>query len=42
MTFIIGWRFAERQILKKWKWAYLLNRVEYFDNFCINIHINKI
>ena len=31
MTFIIGRGFAERQILKKWKWPYLLNRVEYFD-----------
>ena len=31
MTFIIGWGFAERQILKKWKWHYLLNWVEYFD-----------
>ena len=31
MTFIIGWCFVERQILKKWKWPYLLNWVEYFD-----------
>ena len=31
MTFIIGRGFAERQILKKWKWLYLLNWVEYFD-----------
>ena len=31
MTFIIGRRFAECQILKKWKWPYLLNWVEYFD-----------
>ena len=31
MTFIIGRGFAERQILKKWKWRYLLNWVEYFD-----------
>ena len=31
MTFIIGRGFAECQILKKWKWHYLLNRVEYFD-----------
>ena len=31
MIFIIGWGFAERQILKTWKWPYLLNRVEYFD-----------
>ena len=33
MTFIIGWGFAERQILKKWKWPYLFNCVEYFDKF---------
>ena len=31
MTFIICWGFAERQILKKWNWPYLLNWVEYFD-----------
>ena len=31
MTLIIGRGFAERQILKKWKWPYLLNWVEYFD-----------
>ena len=31
MTFIIVRGFAERQILKKWKWHYLLNWVEYFD-----------
>ena len=31
MTFIIGRGFAECQILKKWKWPYLLNCVEYFD-----------
>ena len=31
MTFIIDRGFAERQILKKWKWPYLLNGVEYFD-----------
>ena len=31
MTFIIGRGFAERQILKKWKWPYLLNWVEYSD-----------
>ena len=31
MTFIIGRGFADRQILKKWKWPYLLNWVEYFD-----------
>ena len=31
MTFIIGQCFAERQILKKWKWPYLFNWVECFD-----------
>ena len=29
MTFIISRGFAERRILKKWKWPYLLNWVEY-------------
>ena len=33
MTFIIGRGFAEYQILKKWKWPYLLIWVEYFDKF---------
>ena len=31
MTFIVGRGFAERQILRKWIWLYLLNWVEYFD-----------
>ena len=31
MTFIIGRGIAERQILKKWKWPYLLNSEEYID-----------
>ena len=31
MTYIISRGFAECQILKKWKWPYLLNWVEYFD-----------
>ena len=31
MTFFIGRGFAELQILKKWKWPYLLNWVEYCD-----------
>ena len=31
MTIIIGRGYAECQILKKWKWTYLLNWVEYFD-----------
>ena len=31
MTFFIGRGFAKLQILKKWKWPYLFNWVEYFD-----------
>ena len=31
MTLIIGPGFAERQILKKWKWPYLLNWVQYLN-----------
>ena len=31
MTFIIDRGFADCQILKKWKWPYLLNWVEYYD-----------
>ena len=31
MSFFIGLGFAELQILKKWKWPYLLNWVEYCD-----------
>ena len=31
MTVIISRGFAERQILKKKKWPYLYNWVEYFD-----------
>ena len=31
MSFFIGRGFAERQILKMWKWPCLLNWVEYFD-----------
>ena len=42
MTFIIGRGYAERQILKKWKWPYLLNWVEYLIDFCVNIDIIKI
>ena len=29
MTFVCGRGYAEVQILKEWKWPYLLNRVEY-------------
>ena len=35
MIFIIGWGFAESQILKKWKWLYLLNWVKYFDRLLL-------
>ena len=31
MSFFIGRGFAELKILKKWKWPYLLNWVEYCD-----------
>ena len=31
MSFYIGLGFAELQILKQWKWPYLLNWVEYCD-----------
>ena len=37
MTFFIGRGFAELQILKKWKWPYLLNWLEYCDEMCIHI-----
>ena len=42
MTFIIGRGCAERQILKKWKWPYLLNWVEYFDKLLRKLDIDKI
>ena len=31
MTFFIGRGFGKIQILKKWKWPYLLNWVEYLE-----------
>ena len=31
MSFFDGGGFAELQILKKWKWPYVLNLVEYCD-----------
>ena len=31
MSLFFGRDFAELQILKKWKWPYLLNWVEYCD-----------
>ena len=37
MTFIIARGFSECQILKKWKWPYLLNWVEDFDK-CLRKH----
>ena len=42
MTFIIGRGFAESQILKKWKWPYLLTEWNMLINFCVNIDIDKI
>ena len=42
MTFVIGRGFAERRILKKWKWHYLLNEWNIMLDFCVNIDINKI
>ena len=38
MTFFIGRGFAELQILKKWKWPYLLNWVEYCDEILFASH----
>ena len=35
MTFFFGRGFAELQILKKWKWPYLLK-------FCIHIDIDMM
>ena len=42
MTFIIGRGFSERQILKKWKWPYLLIEWNILKNCCANIDIDKI
>ena len=39
MSFFIGLGFAELQILKKWKWPYLLNWVEYCDEI-LHTHWN--
>ena len=38
MTLIMGRVFAECQILKKWKWPYILNWVEYFDKLLRRKH----
>ena len=37
MTFFIRRGFAELQILKKWKWPYLLNWLNIVMKFCIYI-----
>ena len=37
MLFVFGRGFTEVQILKKWNWSYLLNRVEYFDEI-LHVH----
>ena len=42
MTFIIGRGVAERQILKKWKWPFLLTECNILKNCCVNIDIDKI
>ena len=42
MSFFFGRGFAELQILKKWKWPYLLNWVEYCDKICILIGIDMM
>ena len=42
MTFFIGRGFAELQILKKWKWPYLLKWVEYCDEIFIHIDIDMM
>ena len=43
MSFFIGPGFAELQILKKWKWPYLLNWVEYCDEILhTHWHIDKM
>ena len=42
MTFFIGRGFAKLQILKKWKWPYLLNWVEYVMKVCIHIDIDMM
>ena len=42
MTFIVSQGFAEFQILKKWKWNYRLNWVEYFNKLLLHIDIDKI
>ena len=42
MTFFVGRGFAELQILKMWKWPYLLNWVEYYDEIRIHIDIDMM
>ena len=42
MTFIIGWGFAECQILRKWKWPYLLNWVEDLAQEIANWHFLSV
>ena len=42
MTFFIDGGFAELQILKKWKWPYLLNWVEYCDEILKHIAIDMV
>ena len=43
MSFLLGLGFAARQILKKWKWPYLLSWVEYCDEILhTHWYINKM
>ena len=42
MTFFIRRGFAELQILKKWKWPYLLNWWNIVMKFCIYIDIDMM
>ena len=42
MTFFTGRGFAELQILKKWKWPYLLNWWNIVMKFCIHIDIDTV
>ena len=42
MIFFIGRGFAELQILKKRKWSYLLNWVEYCDEILQHIDIDMM
>ena len=42
MTFFIARGFAELQILKMWKWPYLLTEWNIVSKFCIHIDIDMM